>query len=75
MPKFPVLKPYEVVRALQRAGFILHHQTGSHARLIHKTDATHKATIPMHNKDIPKGTLSNILRQSGFSVDEFLSLL
>jgi len=35
--KLPVLKAKEVVRALQRAGFYIHHQAGSHARLLHRT--------------------------------------
>jgi predicted RNA binding protein YcfA (HicA-like mRNA interferase family) len=30
--KLPVLKAQEVVRALLRGGFYIHHQAGSHAR-------------------------------------------
>jgi predicted RNA binding protein YcfA (HicA-like mRNA interferase family) len=29
MTALPILKPKEVIRALQRAGFYIHHQTGS----------------------------------------------
>ncbi len=75
MAKLPVAKPKEVVRALQKAGFYVHHQTGSHARLLHATDSTRRVTVPMHNKDLPKATLANIIRQSGLTVDEFLSHL
>ena len=75
MPPLPILKPGQIIRALNRAGFLIHHQTGSHARLIHPTIPERKVTIPIHNKDVPKGTLANIIRQSGMTVDEFLNLL
>lgn len=35
MAKLPIVKPKEVIRALQKAGFYIHHQTGSHARFLH----------------------------------------
>ena len=34
-PRVPILKPREVLRALQKAGFEIHHQSGSHAQLKH----------------------------------------
>ncbi|MBI4910178.1 MAG: type II toxin-antitoxin system HicA family toxin [Acidobacteria bacterium] len=37
MPRLPILKAREVLRVLLRAGFFIHHQTGSHARLLHST--------------------------------------
>ncbi len=75
MPKLPILKPKQVVQALKRAGFVVHHQTGSHARLVHGAISERKVTIPIHDKDIPKGTLANIIRQSRLTIDEFLELL
>jgi predicted RNA binding protein YcfA (HicA-like mRNA interferase family) len=75
MAKLPVVKPKEVVRALQKAGFYIHHQTGSHARLLHATDPERRVTVPIHNKDLPKGTLASILRQAGLTLDEFLVYL
>jgi predicted RNA binding protein YcfA (HicA-like mRNA interferase family) len=56
----PALKAREIIRALERAGFFVHHQTGSHAQLKHR---------------VPIGTLMAILRQAGLSRDEFLKLL
>ena len=75
MDSLPVIKPREVINALLRGGFYLHHQTGSHARLIHKTMPELKVTVPVHSKDIPKGTLRRIIRQAGLTVEEFLQLL
>jgi len=75
MDPLPVIKPREVINALLRGGFYLHHQTGSHARLIHRTRTDLRVTVPIHSKDIPKGTLRRIIRQADLTVDEFLQLL
>jgi len=75
MDSLPVLKPRQVIAALLRSGFYLHHQTGSHARLVHETKSNLRITVPIHSKDMPKGTLRRIIRQAGLTVDEFLKLL
>ncbi len=75
MTTLPILKPKEVIRALQRAGFYIHHQIGSHARLFHRTKSYLKITVPVHSKDIPQLTLLHILKQAEISKDEFLKLL
>ncbi len=75
MPRFPALKPKEVLRVLERAGFYIHHQQGSHARLFHRSRNDLRVTIPMYNKDLPIKTLRSIIRQAGLSAEEFLNLL
>jgi predicted RNA binding protein YcfA (HicA-like mRNA interferase family) len=75
MDSLPIIKPRQVINALLRGGFYLHHQTGSHARLVHKTMSNLKATVPVHSKDIPKGTLRRIIKQANLTVEEFLQLL
>jgi predicted RNA binding protein YcfA (HicA-like mRNA interferase family) len=75
MPQLPVLKPKQVLRALQSAGFYIHHQRGSHARLFSRNRPELHVTIPMHNKDLPEKTLRAILRQAELSVEEFIDLL
>ena len=75
-PKLPVLKPKEVIAALLRAGFYVHHQKGSHARLLHRTKAGLHVTVPIHSKDIPLSLLKHrILKQANLSEEEFLELL
>lgn len=61
----------EAVRALQRLGFKLTRQTGSHARL---SLADRRVTVPMHSVLAP-GTLRSILRQAGVDLEEFLAAL
>ena len=51
----------------------IHHSTGSHARLFHRTKPVLRVTVPIQSRDLPLGTLKNILRQAGLSVDEFPS--
>ena len=75
MALLPILKPKEVIHALQGAGFYIHHQTGSHARLFHRTKSHLRVTIPIHSQDIPRPTLSRILKQAELSRKEFLKYL
>ena len=70
MVRFPVIKPKDIVNQLTKLGFKVTRQTGSHARLIHPDGRT--TTIAMHNRDLPKGTLRAILRQSKITIEEFL---
>ena len=74
--RIPPLKPRQVLAALQRAGFYVHHQTGSHARLFHISRADIRVTVPIHNKDLPPTFVrGRILRQADLSEEEFLKLL
>jgi predicted RNA binding protein YcfA (HicA-like mRNA interferase family) len=71
----PVLKPKEIVRALERAGFYVHHSSGSHVQMKHSVKAALRVTIPFHPGDVPAGTLNSIIRQTGLPREEFLKLL
>jgi predicted RNA binding protein YcfA (HicA-like mRNA interferase family) len=50
--KLPALKPRAVLRALGRAGFFVHHTSGSHQILKHPDKPTLRLTITYHNKDL-----------------------
>jgi predicted RNA binding protein YcfA (HicA-like mRNA interferase family) len=74
--KLPVLKPRDVIAALERGGFYIHHQRGSHARLLHQTRPELRVTVPIHGKDIPPSLLKHrILKQACLTEDDFLKLL
>ncbi len=73
--ELPVVTAKEVLRALLRAGFYVHHQTGSHARLLHETRPELRVTIPIHARDLPPPLLKRILKQAALSAEEFLELL
>jgi predicted RNA binding protein YcfA (HicA-like mRNA interferase family) len=73
--RLPALKPKEVFRALQRAGFSLHHTTGSHYILKHLDKPALRVTLPWHNRDLKRGTVGSIIEQAGLTTDQFLELL
>lgn len=73
--RLPSVKPREVLRALGRAGFIIHHTSGSHYVLKHPDSPRLRVTVPYHNKDLKRGTLASILNQAGLSTEEFVDLL
>ena len=75
MTKVPVLSYEKVVNALQRDGWVVVRQKGSHIRLQkHLQDEILKLTIPAH-RPLKKSTLSHILKQARISVDKFLGLI
>jgi len=67
----PSLSWRKVIKALNKAGFRVVHQKGSH---IYLTDRKHKITVPRHEA-IKKGTLLSIIQQAGMTKEEFLKLL
>lgn len=75
MPKVPSLHYPKVIKALQRAGFIVVRQKGSHIRLLKRVgDEVIKLTVPTH-KPIKRSTLSHIIKYAGLTVEEFVKLL
>jgi predicted RNA binding protein YcfA (HicA-like mRNA interferase family) len=73
--RLPALTPAKVLRALERAGFYVHHSKGSHYILKHPDKPTLRVTLPFHGKDLKRRTLTSIIDQSGLSTDKFLELL
>jgi predicted RNA binding protein YcfA (HicA-like mRNA interferase family) len=70
VPELPNCTGKEAVRALERLGYRVVRQSGSHARL--KSPGRTSLTVPVHyGKDLAKGTLRKIISDSGFSVEEF----
>ncbi|MCD6335507.1 MAG: type II toxin-antitoxin system HicA family toxin [Candidatus Latescibacteria bacterium] len=75
MSKVPRLSYIKIIRALQRDGWTVVRQRGSHIRL-HKRlrDEVLKLTVPAHHP-VKRSTLSHILKQARLNVEEFLELL
>ena len=75
MSKVPSLNYEKVIKALQRDGWVVVRQKGSHIRLQkHTENETLKMIVPAH-KPIKRSTLSHILKQAKISVDEFMKKL
>ncbi|MEI7708208.1 MAG: type II toxin-antitoxin system HicA family toxin [Chlorobium sp.] len=71
MPKLPIVSGSEVIRALQRLGFIVLRQRGSHVILRRGSQG---CVVPDH-REVKTGTLAGLLKQAGVSVDEFVHAL
>ncbi|HPD32897.1 MAG TPA: type II toxin-antitoxin system HicA family toxin [Bacteroidota bacterium] len=57
------MKPRELIKLLEENGFIFVRQSGSHA--IYKKSQELMVVVPIHNREIPKGTLNGILKDAG----------
>lgn len=74
MSKLPSLSGRTVIAFLKHRGFALDHTTGSHF-IFYNAALRRRAVVPRHNRDLPKGTLLSILRESGFSRTDLLDFL
>jgi predicted RNA binding protein YcfA (HicA-like mRNA interferase family) len=72
--RLPAVKPKEVIGALEKAGWRVHRQRGSHVSM-HKEGVPELVIIPLHSGDLPKGTLRAIIEDAGLSIEQFLELL
>lgn len=71
MTEVPSLSYRQIVMALQRAGFVMVRQRGSHIRLQRRTsERMLKLTVPAHSP-VKKSTLSTIIKQAGLTLEEF----
>lgn len=74
MPKLPALTGDAVINALEKVGFQVLRQKGSHVRMQHEDGRV--VTIPVHvGKNIGKGLLRKILRDAELTREEFIALL
>jgi len=71
MPKLPSIKPRALIKKLKKAGFIEDRQSGSHIVMYHPKTGR-RAVIPIHLKDIPKGTLNSLIKEAGILKEEIL---
>ncbi len=74
MPKLPSLSPKKVIKILEKKGFVLDRVKGSH-HIYYHPESKRRVVIPLHKKDLPKGTFIEILKQAGISRDELKELL
>jgi predicted RNA binding protein YcfA (HicA-like mRNA interferase family) len=76
MTRLPALTAGEVLRALQRAGFVVVRTSGSHHLLVHPDDPGRATTVSVHaGKTLKRGTVHGIVKQAGLTVEEFRAFL
>ena len=71
--KLPVISGREVRLAFERAGWVFNRQKGSHMILI-RAGTPVNLSIPDH-RELDRGLLRGLIRDSGMSMDEFRALL
>jgi predicted RNA binding protein YcfA (HicA-like mRNA interferase family) len=71
MPNLPIISGNEAIRALQRLGFMVVRQRGSHIVL---RKGSQGCVVPNH-REIKIGTLMGLLKQAGVSIDDFINAL
>ena len=68
----PVLSGQQLVRALERSGWQVVRQRGSHVRMKHP-ERKSPVTVPLH-REIKRGTLTGILNDAGLDGSELRRL-
>ncbi|HEY5550487.1 MAG TPA: type II toxin-antitoxin system HicA family toxin [Opitutaceae bacterium] len=73
MSKLPQVSGADLVRALTKLGFAIKRQHGSH--IILRRDNPFAQTVVPNHRQIDRGTLRAILRQSDVTVEQLLGVL
>lgn len=75
MTRLPSMTASEVIKKMKKAGFVFDRcAKGSH-EIWYNPETKRRVTIPNHpGADIPKGTLSAIIKEAGYSIEDFLQL-
>ena len=72
MPDLPHISGKEIIRALERLGFVQARQRGSHVVMKKSTpEGNIGCVVPLH-REVAIGTLYSILKQARVSRDEFI---
>jgi predicted RNA binding protein YcfA (HicA-like mRNA interferase family) len=72
--RLPSLRPAEVIRLLLRNGFREIRAT-KHRHFADNADPPHIVTVPFHRRALKRDTLHSIIRQTGWTVEEFMQKL
>ena len=68
MSRLPQISGQQLVRALERLGFTVRRQHGSHI-ILRRDDPFAQTVVPNH-RQIDRGTLRAIIRQTGISAED-----
>ena len=74
MPKLPSLTPQKIIKVLEKKGFVLDRIKGSH-HIYYHPETKRRVVVPLHKRDLPRGTLLEILKQAGINKEELKDLV
>ena len=75
MAKLPVVGAKDLIKALQRQGFLTVRQKGSHIVLEKLESGKKQIVVVPNHPEIAKGTLRSILRKASLSIEDLIKLL
>ncbi len=64
----------QVIRALERVGFVVDRITGSH-HILRYPARRGRVVVAVHERELKRGALADAIKQAGLTQDEFLILL
>ena len=68
-PRLPSLTARQITRVLEKKGFVLERQSGSHAIYYHPDGR--RTTVPIHSgRDLGRGLLRKIMKDADISIDD-----
>ena len=73
MSKLPIVSGKQCIKVLEKFGFVIYRQRGSHVTLVREIPPN-QTTVPLH-KELDRGTLKAILRQTNIGTEEFVENL
>ncbi len=74
MSNFPSVKAKDFIKVIEKLGFYLDRQKGSHA--IYKDNYGQRVVVPIHSgKDLKPGTLMGMIQDIGINKETFFELL
>lgn len=74
MSRLPVISGRDAVRAFEKLGYRVNHQTGSDIILRREASPHRHLSVP-ENRELAKGTLRGLIRDAGLTVEQFTALL
>jgi predicted RNA binding protein YcfA (HicA-like mRNA interferase family) len=71
LARLPGARAKEVIRALERAGFVAEPQNAT-SHLVLRHPLTRRTTsVPIHSKELPRWLLKKIIKDAGLAEDQF----
>lgn len=74
MSNLPSISGSQAVRAFERLGYEVDRQRGSHI-ILRRIESPHRRLVVPNHQTVAKGTLRALIREAGFTVNEFREAL
>ena len=69
MSDLPSFTPQKIIKILKQKGFVLDRVKGSH-HIYYHPGLKRRVVVPLHKRDLPKGTFYEILKEAGLDKSE-----